>query len=118
MGNFCRYKNYYRIPAQEPWPQDVKLFQPYEVEQILLPDNANCLAVQAFLKMCGLDFEVEPRSNAEYMSPSGTQNCKFNCYGFCNYMFGASEMVCVYICMVSFGSRSCAVYQVRCFCCC
>lgn len=59
------------LGAQEPWPQDVKLFQPYEVEQILLPDNANCLAVQAFLKMCGLDFEVEPRSNAEYMSPSG-----------------------------------------------
>ncbi|XP_021940906.1 metaxin-2-like isoform X2 [Zootermopsis nevadensis] len=59
------------IPAHEPWPQDVKLFQPYEVEQILLPDNANCLAVQTFLKMCGLDFEVEQRSNAEYMSPSG-----------------------------------------------
>lgn len=59
------------LGAHEPWPQDVKLYQPYEVEQILLPDNANCLAVQAFLKMCGLDFEVVPRNNAEYMSPSG-----------------------------------------------
>lgn len=49
----------------------MKLFQPYEVEQILLPDNANCLAVQAYLKMCYLDFEVEPRPNAEAMSPSG-----------------------------------------------
>lgn len=37
--------------AQEPWPDNVKLFQPYEVEQILLPDNASCLAVQAFLKV-------------------------------------------------------------------
>nr|CAD7193865.1 unnamed protein product [Timema douglasi] len=59
------------FPAQEPWPQDVKLFQPYEVEQILLPDNANCLAVQTYLKMCDLNFEVEQRYNAENMSPSG-----------------------------------------------
>lgn len=49
----------------------MKLFQPYEVEQILLPDNANCLAVQAFLKMCDLEFQVEPRANAEAMSPTG-----------------------------------------------
>ncbi|XP_076267642.1 metaxin-2-like [Rhynchophorus ferrugineus] len=59
------------LGAQEPWPKDVKLFQPYEIEQILLPDNANCLAVQAFLKMCNLDFQVEPRPNAEFMSPTG-----------------------------------------------
>ncbi|XP_041988667.1 metaxin-2 isoform X2 [Aricia agestis] len=57
--------------TQEPWPDNVKLFQPYEVEQILLPDNASCLAVQAFLKMCNLPFEVEMRWNAEFMSPSG-----------------------------------------------
>ncbi|XP_063226355.1 metaxin-2 [Bacillus rossius redtenbacheri] len=59
------------IGASEPWPSDAKLFQPYEVEQVLLPDNANCLAVQAYLKMCGLNFQVEQRKNAEYMSPSG-----------------------------------------------
>ncbi|CAH0550404.1 unnamed protein product [Brassicogethes aeneus] len=59
------------LGAQEPWPKDAKLYQPYEVEQILLSDNANCLAVQAFLKMCNLDFVVEPRANAEAMSPSG-----------------------------------------------
>lgn len=47
------------------------MYQPYEVEQILLPENANCLAVQAFLKMCNLDFQVEPRANAEFMSPTG-----------------------------------------------
>jgi len=57
--------------AQEPWPSDVQLFQPYEVEQILLPDNASCLAVQAYLHMAGLDFTIEMRSNAENMSPNG-----------------------------------------------
>lgn len=59
------------LEAQEPWPQPITLYQPYEVEQILLPDNANCLAVQAFLKMCKLEFQIEPRKNAEFMSPSG-----------------------------------------------
>ncbi|XP_015593745.1 metaxin-2 isoform X4 [Cephus cinctus] len=59
------------LGAQEQWPQPIIFYQPYEVEQILLPDNANCLAVQAYLKMCGLEFQIEPRSNAEYMSPSG-----------------------------------------------
>ncbi|XP_044746961.1 metaxin-2-like isoform X2 [Coccinella septempunctata] len=57
--------------AQEPWPNDVKLYQPYEVEQILLPDNANCLAVQAFLRMCQLNYTVDSRANAEAMSPTG-----------------------------------------------
>lgn len=37
----------------------------------MLPDNANCLAVQAFLRMCNLDFEIVWRANAEFMSPSG-----------------------------------------------
>ncbi|KAL1132320.1 hypothetical protein AAG570_010276 [Ranatra chinensis] len=59
------------VGGQEPWPEDVKLYQHYETEQILLPDNANCLAVQAFLKMCKLDFKVEYKPNADYMSPSG-----------------------------------------------
>ncbi|KAG7209688.1 hypothetical protein KM043_011333 [Ampulex compressa] len=51
----------------------IKVYQPYEVEQILVPDNANCLAVQAFLKICQLKFQIEPRPNAEYMSPSGNK---------------------------------------------
>jgi len=59
------------LGAQEPWPPNVQLFQPYEVEQILLPDNATCLAVQAFLHMANLDFTIEMRSNSEQMSPSG-----------------------------------------------
>ena len=49
----------------------MKLFKPFEVEQILLPDNTSCLSVQAFLKMCNLPYSVEMRGNAEHMSPSG-----------------------------------------------
>jgi metaxin len=59
------------ILAQEQWPQPIVLYQQYDVDQILLPDNANCLAVQAYLKMCNLEFTVESRWNAEHMSPSG-----------------------------------------------
>ncbi|XP_057320572.1 metaxin-2-like [Microplitis mediator] len=59
------------LGAQEPWPQMIKLYQPLEVEQILLPDNANCLAVQAYLHMCNLEYQIEPRKNAEFMSPNG-----------------------------------------------
>lgn len=67
----CSNISFYRL-GQEPWPADVKLYQPHEVEQILLPDNANCLAVQAYLRMCGLTYQIESRANAEFMSPSGT----------------------------------------------
>lgn len=59
------------LAAKEPWPTDAELYQPYETEQILLPDNANCLSVQAFLHMCRLGFTIQMRSNAEQMSPSG-----------------------------------------------
>ncbi|XP_046683165.1 metaxin-2-like [Homalodisca vitripennis] len=59
------------VGANEPWPEDVKLFQPFETEQILLPDNASCLSVQAFLRMCNLKYEVVYKKNAENMSPSG-----------------------------------------------
>jgi len=59
------------VGASEPWPHDVQLYQPYEVEQVLLPDNANILTIQAFLNMCNLEYTIEMRANAEHMSPSG-----------------------------------------------
>jgi Glutathione S-transferase N-terminal domain len=59
------------FPEQEDWAPDTKLFMPYDVEQILLADNANCLAVQTFLKICNLPYKVEFRKNAEFMSPTG-----------------------------------------------
>ncbi|KAI8479065.1 Metaxin-2, partial [Branchiostoma belcheri] len=55
----------------EPWPEDVCLYQPYKLQQVLLPDNAQCLAVQCYLQMCGLPFRTVLRTNAEHMSPSG-----------------------------------------------
>uniref|UniRef100_A0A670Y8I4 Metaxin-2 n=1 Tax=Pseudonaja textilis TaxID=8673 RepID=A0A670Y8I4_PSETE len=60
-----------QIAAAEPWPQNAVLYQPLKEEQILLSDNAACLAVQAFLQMCNLPVQVVCRANAEYMSPSG-----------------------------------------------
>ena len=60
-----------KFSASEPWPGDVQLFQPFEVEQVLLPDNASILAVQSFLNMANLEYMIEMRANAEHMSPSG-----------------------------------------------
>lgn len=39
------------IIAIEPWNDDAKLYQPYEAEQILLAENASCLAVKAYLNV-------------------------------------------------------------------
>ncbi|KAL7731861.1 hypothetical protein ACLKA6_017439 [Drosophila palustris] len=57
--------------AEEPWPEDATLYQPFEAEQILLPENASCLAVKAYLKMCNLPFGIRSCANAEHMSPGG-----------------------------------------------
>lgn len=59
------------LSGQEGWDPYTVIYQPYEVEQLLLPDSAHCLAVQGFLKMLQLPFSVQYRMNAEYMSPSG-----------------------------------------------
>ncbi|KAG9477369.1 hypothetical protein GDO78_002655 [Eleutherodactylus coqui] len=60
-----------QIAAVEPWPENATIYQPLKSEQVLLSDNASCLAVQAFLQMCNLPVLVVCRANAEYMSPSG-----------------------------------------------
>lgn len=39
------------VTAEEPWCNDTKLYQPYEAEQILLAENASCLAVKAYLNV-------------------------------------------------------------------
>lgn len=57
--------------SNEPWPEDAILYQPYEAEQILLPESASCLAVKTYLKMCQLPVEVRSCANAEFMSPGG-----------------------------------------------
>ncbi|XP_052804251.1 metaxin-2-like [Mya arenaria] len=59
------------LGATERWPDNVKLFQQYQVEQITFPDYAACLSVKTYLHMCGLNFTTELKINAEEMSPSG-----------------------------------------------
>ncbi|KAH7731652.1 metaxin 2 [Aphelenchoides avenae] len=50
---------------------DASLFAPYQNEQALLYEYAECVAVRAFLKMTGLPFRLEQRPNAEFISPNG-----------------------------------------------
>ncbi|XP_055695429.1 metaxin-2-like [Lutzomyia longipalpis] len=56
--------------AEDPW-RDAELYQPYEAETILLPENSACLAVKTYLQMCKLPFDVKFATNAEYMSSGG-----------------------------------------------
>lgn len=53
------------------WTDNAKLIQPYEVEQITMPDFANCLSIRTYLNMLNLKYQTEFKSNAEFMSPSG-----------------------------------------------
>jgi len=59
------------LMRRTPWPDNVRLFQQYEVEQILMPEFASCLSVKAFLNMSQLKYQTELRLNAEFMSPTG-----------------------------------------------
>lgn len=56
---------------QIAWPETAELYQPYESNQILLPESSACLAVRTFLHMNGLHFKVMLKPNAEQMSPTG-----------------------------------------------
>lgn len=51
-----------------PWPQNVILCVPPLTSQVTLHEQAECLATQAFLRMHGLNFTLDERPNAEYMS--------------------------------------------------
>lgn len=54
----------------EEW-NDAVLFAPYQNQQALLYEYADCVAARAFLRMAELPFRVEERPNAEFMSPTG-----------------------------------------------
>lgn len=47
--------------------EKIVIYQPYEAEQILLAENASCLAVKTYLKMLDRDFSVRSCANAEFM---------------------------------------------------
>ncbi|XP_055334632.1 metaxin-2-like [Paramacrobiotus metropolitanus] len=54
-----------------PWPTDAILCVPPLGVQVTLHEQAECLATQAFLRMHGLKFVLDERSNAEFISVSG-----------------------------------------------
>ncbi|XP_017869967.1 PREDICTED: metaxin-2 [Drosophila arizonae] len=60
------------LPGESlPWPKDVCLYQPLEETQLLLPEQASCLAVKTYLRMCRLPYTERQCDNAEFMSTGG-----------------------------------------------
>ncbi|KAI1725303.1 outer mitochondrial membrane transport complex protein domain-containing protein [Ditylenchus destructor] len=49
---------------------DAVLYVPYQNEQVLLYEYAECVAVRALLRIHGLPFKLEQMPNAEFMSPT------------------------------------------------
>jgi len=47
--------------------EKIVIHQPYEAEQILLAENASCLAVKTYFKMLGREFHVNSCANAEFL---------------------------------------------------
>lgn len=78
--------------ASEPWPNRTYLYQPYEEEQILLAENASCLAVRTYLTMLGLPFDVELRANAEFISPGGKRT-KLPVFRVENFIYAEFEPI-------------------------
>lgn len=52
---------------------DYTLYHSLEVEQMLLPETAHFLATKTYFRMLGLPLTCEARTNAEFMSPSGSK---------------------------------------------
>uniref|UniRef100_A0A182QB32 Metaxin n=1 Tax=Anopheles farauti TaxID=69004 RepID=A0A182QB32_9DIPT len=74
MPQAATLENFYKKTAlaeMKDWPRDAVLYQPYEEEQILLAENASCLAVRTYLKMLNLPVALEQRANSEFISPGG-----------------------------------------------
>ena len=76
-----------QLQQQIAWPETAELYQPYESNQILLPDSSACLAVRTFLHMNGLHFKVTCFKQVAY---SGICSCC--CFGlhdtresYCNH---------------------------------
>lgn len=47
--------------------EKIIIHQPYEAEQILLAENASCLAVKTYFKMLDREFHVNSCANAEFL---------------------------------------------------
>ncbi|XP_022695472.1 metaxin-2-like [Varroa jacobsoni] len=60
------------VGSREPWADNAKIYQPIEKSQAQSNERAQSLAVQCFLRVCGLRHDVIQRVNAEFISPTGT----------------------------------------------
>ncbi|XP_058452304.1 metaxin-2-like [Malaya genurostris] len=78
--------------ASQPWPSKAFLYQPYEENQILLAENASCLAVRTYLTMLKLPFVVKQQANAEFMSPGGKRT-KLPVLRVENYIYAEFEHI-------------------------
>jgi metaxin len=56
---------------KEPWAADSYMVIPIESTQVLMPESAAILGVQAFLKMVNLPITIKEMYNATSMSPNG-----------------------------------------------
>jgi len=56
---------------KEPWAPDTYMIIPIESTQVIMPESAAILGVQAFLKMANLPITLKEMYNATSMSPNG-----------------------------------------------
>ncbi|KAI6177296.1 Metaxin-2-like protein [Aphelenchoides bicaudatus] len=66
----CDCLKYSMTATSSAWT-DAELYCPYQHEQALLYEFADCVSTRAFFKMVNLPFSLEQRPNSEYMSPNG-----------------------------------------------
>eukprot|EP00112_Aurelia_sp_Birch-Aquarium-sp1_P000168 Seg1012.8 transcript_id=Seg1012.8/GoldUCD/mRNA.D3Y31 product=Metaxin-2 protein_id=Seg1012.8/GoldUCD/D3Y31 len=52
------------------WPEDAQIYQP-TAGQLTLPDQARCYGIEAILRLQNLKYDLVPKTNAEFISPSG-----------------------------------------------
>uniref|UniRef100_A0AAG5DCV6 Metaxin-2 n=1 Tax=Anopheles atroparvus TaxID=41427 RepID=A0AAG5DCV6_ANOAO len=92
-------ENFYKKTAtagMQEWPREAVLYQPYEEEQILLAENASCLAVRTYLKMLNLPVTLEQRANAEFISPGGKRT-KLPVLRVENFLYAEFDHICTFI---------------------
>uniref|UniRef100_A0A1B6F1W0 Metaxin-2 n=1 Tax=Cuerna arida TaxID=1464854 RepID=A0A1B6F1W0_9HEMI len=79
MEDFSLVKNFLSNTREESgqgeksatiWLNEAIIYQPI-TDQILLPDKASCLCLEAFMRMSNLNYRIISKKNVEYMSPSG-----------------------------------------------
>ena len=71
MTNLFLLKYCVNVSGKKPWPSSVTVYRSYVSDQILLPELASSVSLQAYLQMNKLNYSVVDKRNAEFMSPIG-----------------------------------------------